>query len=138
MSDILPRRDGTLDGLRASPLDPTVWQQILGAVRAQHPSLNRTWFDQMVPRQLTNGVIQVTCAKSAELNFCQSQCQQPFTAAAQQVTGGDHPGEYSDHVALNDLAACYDHPLAVPALGGLAWLGGKLGTRRAVIARGGL
>jgi chromosomal replication initiator protein len=67
--------------------DPTAWQQILQAVRAQHPSLNRVWFDQLVPRQLTNGVIQVTVATPAQLNFCQGQCQQPFTSAAQQVTG---------------------------------------------------
>jgi chromosomal replication initiator protein len=68
-------------------LDATIWQHILQAVRTQHPSLNRVWFDQMVPRQLTNGVIQATVATPAQLNFCQSQCQQPFTAAAQQVTG---------------------------------------------------
>jgi chromosomal replication initiator protein len=68
-------------------LDPTVWQQILQAVRGQHPSLNRVWFDQMVPKQLTNGVIQATVSTPAQLNFCQSQCQQPFTAAAQAVTG---------------------------------------------------
>jgi chromosomal replication initiator protein len=36
---------------------------------------------------LTNGVIQVTVATPAQLNFCQSQCQQPFTHAAQNVTG---------------------------------------------------
>ena len=41
----------------------------------------------MTPRQLTNGVIQVTVATPAQLNFCQGQCQQPFTAAAQTVTG---------------------------------------------------
>ena len=70
-----------------SPLDATVWQHILNAVRSQHPSLNRVWFDQMVPRQLTNGVIQVTVATPAQLNFCQGQCQQPFTSAAQQITG---------------------------------------------------
>jgi chromosomal replication initiator protein len=68
-------------------LDPAVWQKMLQAVRLQHPSLNRVWFDQMVPRQLTNGVIQVTVGTAAQLNFCQSQCQTPFTAAAQAVTG---------------------------------------------------
>jgi chromosomal replication initiator protein len=68
-------------------LDGTVWQNILQSVRNHHPSLNRVWFDQMVPRQLTNGVIQATVATPAQLNFCQSQCQQPFTAAAQAVTG---------------------------------------------------
>ncbi len=74
---------------RRSPevFDAAVWQKILHTVRAQHPSLNRVWFDQMTPRQLTNGVIQVTVATAAQLNFCQSQCQQPFTSGAQAVTG---------------------------------------------------
>ncbi len=56
-------------------------------MRINHPSLNRVWFDQMSPRQLTNGVIQATVKTPAQLSFCQSQCQQPFTASAQQVTG---------------------------------------------------
>jgi chromosomal replication initiator protein len=68
-------------------LDPAVWQRILTQVRIQHPGLNRVWFDSMVPRQLTNGVIQVTVATPAQMNFCQGQCQQPFTTAAQSVTG---------------------------------------------------
>ena len=68
-------------------LDSVIWQSILQQVRAQHPSLNRVWFDQLVARQLTNGVIQVTVITPAQLNFCQSQCQHPFTAAAQAVTG---------------------------------------------------
>src|SRR5215475_8905942 len=71
----------------AHPLDSSVWQQILHTVRTQHPSLHRVWFDQLAPRQLTNGVIQVIVATPAQLNFCQSQCQQPFTAAAQSLTG---------------------------------------------------
>jgi chromosomal replication initiator protein len=66
-------------------LDQTTWIRMLQTVRAQHPSLNRSWFDQLAPRQLTNGVIQVYVATPAQLNFCQNQCQQPFTAAAQQV-----------------------------------------------------
>src|SRR5687768_3580725 len=70
-----------------NPFDPSIWNLVLQAVRTQHPSLNRVWFDQMVPRQLTNGVIQVTVGTAAQLNFCQSQCQTPFTAAAQAVTG---------------------------------------------------
>ena len=68
-------------------LDQTIWQRILQNVRHNHPSLNRVWFDQMVPRQLSGGVIQVTVSTPAQLNFCQSQCQQPFTAAAQAITG---------------------------------------------------
>ena len=70
-----------------TPLDPRAWQQMLQHVRTAYPTLNRVWFDQLIPRQLTNGVIQVLVSTAAQLNFCQSQCQQPFTAAAQSVTG---------------------------------------------------
>jgi chromosomal replication initiator protein len=83
-----PARDaGNRRPIEPAAVDPALWQQILQKVRLQHPTLNRVWFDQMVPRQLTNGMMQVTVATSAQLNFCQSQCQQPFTTAAQQVTG---------------------------------------------------
>src|SRR5688572_13374883 len=82
-----PPREAPARRADAPVVDPAIWQQVLQAVRAQHPSLNRTWFDQLVPRQLTNGVIQVTVATPAQLNFCQSQCQQPFTTAAQAITG---------------------------------------------------
>jgi chromosomal replication initiator protein len=69
----------------ALTLDPTTWQRILQIVRTQHPSLNRSWFDQLAPRQITNGVIQVNVNTPAQLNFCQGQCQQPFTQAAQII-----------------------------------------------------
>src|SRR3954451_4072134 len=70
----------------ASPvLDPTSWQKILQIVRTQHPSLNRSWFDQLAPRQLNNGGLQVNVATPAQLMFCQSQCQQPFTQAAEVI-----------------------------------------------------
>jgi chromosomal replication initiator protein len=68
-------------------LEPRTWQQILAIVRQHHAGLHRAWFDQMTPRLLGNGMIQVTVATPAQLGFCQTQCQQPFTAAAQQVTG---------------------------------------------------
>jgi chromosomal replication initiator protein len=82
-----PGRYGARRSNESPHLDPSVWQKVLQGVRAQHASLNRVWFDAMVPRQLTNGVIQVTVDTPAQLNFCQNQCQQPFTAAAQSVTG---------------------------------------------------
>ncbi len=78
------------EAIRRAPepsFDAAVWQRILQNVRAQHPSLSRTWFDEMTPRQLTNGVIQVTVGTAAQLNFCVNQCQQPFTGAAQTITG---------------------------------------------------
>src|SRR6185295_6795320 len=67
-------------------LDPALWRHILQTVRTQHPALNRTWFDQMSPRQMPNGVIHIQVASAAQLNFCQNQCQQAFTNAAQTIT----------------------------------------------------
>src|SRR5687767_6046866 len=82
-----PSRENGRRGAEITPLDPSIWRQILQGVRNQHPSLHRNWFDQMTPRQLTNGVIQVVVTSAAQLHFCQHQCQAPFTAAAQSVTG---------------------------------------------------
>ena len=82
-----PSRENGRRGAEITPLDPSIWRQILQVVKNQHPSLHRNWFDQMTPRQLTNGVIQVVVGSSAQLHFCQHQCQAPFTAAAQGVTG---------------------------------------------------
>ena len=68
-------------------LDPALWRQLLDHVRLHHPTLNRLWFDQMQPRQLSGGVIQVMVGNAAQVNFCQNQCQQPFSQAAQIATG---------------------------------------------------
>jgi chromosomal replication initiator protein len=84
---LVSRQNPPRGAAERAAFDATLWQQILQAVRTQHPTLHRLWFDQMSPRQLTNGIIQVTVATPAQLNFCQNQCQQPFTAAAQQATG---------------------------------------------------
>lgn len=78
-----PRRAGA----DAPLLDTPTWQRIVARVRAVHPTLHRQWFDDMVPRQLTNGVIQVTVPTVAQLSFSQNQLQQPFTHAAQEATG---------------------------------------------------
>jgi chromosomal replication initiator protein len=88
LNTILPAK-GEASARRAheSAFDPSVWQKILQEVRNHHPDLNRDWFDQLVPRQITNGVIQVTVPTMAQLNFCQGRCQKPFTVAAQLATG---------------------------------------------------
>jgi chromosomal replication initiator protein len=70
-----------------TPLEAGVWQKILATVKAHHPSLHRTWFDELTARQLTNGTIQVVTPRWAQLHFLQTQCQQPFIHAAQSVTG---------------------------------------------------
>ncbi len=69
----------------APRLDAGVWHRILTHVRLTNPTLNRVWFDTLVPRQLDNGSIHVTCRTVAELNFLSASGQQPFNAAAQAV-----------------------------------------------------
>ena len=74
-------------GYSSAPrLDAGVWHRILTNVRLMHPTLNRAWFDSLVPRQLPNGVIHVSCDTLAQLNFLTGSCQQAFISAAQQVT----------------------------------------------------
>jgi chromosomal replication initiator protein len=81
------QREASVRRAQQTIFDPAVWQLILREVRTQHPSLNRVWFDELVPRHLTPGVIQVTVPTQAHLNFCQGPCQTPFSVAAQQITG---------------------------------------------------
>jgi chromosomal replication initiator protein len=83
----LARETAVRRAVEVPPFDPRSWQQIVAVVRANHAALHRSWFDQMTPKQLSNGVIQVTVQTPAQLAFCQTQCQHPFTAAAQQITG---------------------------------------------------
>ena len=68
-------------------LDGGIWRQILQTVRSQHPTLHRIWFDQMAPRAMSNGTIQVTVKTPAQLSFCQGPCREAFTSAAQAATG---------------------------------------------------
>ena len=83
----LPPLDDSKAGYAAAPkLDAGLWRRILTHVRLTHPSLNRVWFDTLVPRQLSNGVVHVVCETVAQLNFLTGQCQEPFTAACQAVT----------------------------------------------------
>jgi chromosomal replication initiator protein len=68
-----------------TPLDASLWARIVGRVRHQHPTLSRLWFDQLIAKQLSPMVIQVTVPTLAQLNFCQNQLQQPFTSAAMDI-----------------------------------------------------
>jgi chromosomal replication initiator protein len=83
----LPVREPARRAAEATALDPALWRHMLQQVRAQHPGLARAWFDQMVPRLMPNGVIQIQVSSAAQLHFCQNQCQQAFTNSAQQLTG---------------------------------------------------
>ena len=83
---VQPLDDSDAGYANAPRIDAGVWRRILTHVRLTHPSLNRVWFDTLVPRQLSNGVVHVVCETLPQLNFLTGQCQEPFTAATQAVT----------------------------------------------------
>ncbi|MFT3784619.1 MAG: chromosomal replication initiator protein DnaA [Tepidisphaeraceae bacterium] len=68
-------------------LDAATWGRILARVRQQHPTLNRTWFDELSARLVGTMTIQVLVPTIAQLNFCQQQLAEPFKSAAMEVTG---------------------------------------------------
>lgn len=83
----LSTRPGTGRRPEGNPVEMGVWGKILTRVREKHPTLNRQWFDQLAARQLSPMVVQVSVPSVAQLNFCQTQLQQPFTESAMEVTG---------------------------------------------------
>ena len=89
-----PRTGDSRNGTESSPdsrqarlVDVQIWTRVLQSVQHRHPTLYRIWFNELEARQLTNGVIQVSTPTVAHLNYCQTQLQAPFTAAAQEATG---------------------------------------------------
>jgi chromosomal replication initiator protein len=85
-----PRDGGTVRKpvVEQALLDSQTWTEILRLVRNQHPNLNRVWFDELTAFEIGNGtIVQIRTSNLPQYNFLQTQCQQPFTAAAQAATG---------------------------------------------------
>jgi chromosomal replication initiator protein len=70
-----------------SGLSETVWADILGHVRTNHPAISRGWFSQLHPGSLTGGVLTVLAANDAQLSYLNDHCVRPFVEAAQAATG---------------------------------------------------
>lgn len=68
--------------------DTTQWQNVLGVLKERHAPICRQWFyDDLSPGQLNNGLLEIHTATAVQQNYLQKKCVEPFTDAAQAVTG---------------------------------------------------
>ncbi|MEO0587953.1 MAG: chromosomal replication initiator protein DnaA [Planctomycetota bacterium] len=56
-------------------------------LRQQHPAICRQWFEQLEPVDLDAGLLRVRTAGPVQQKYLQKKCLDPFTEAAQSVTG---------------------------------------------------
>lgn len=65
----------------------TVWKDIIGQFRVNHPQLVRGWFCDLKPEQMSGGVIRIQAANYAQVRYLEQHCRLALTEAAQASTG---------------------------------------------------
>ena len=68
-------------------LDDALWRDMMGYLRDKHSPICRQWFENLEPQKLDGGLMQVRTASKVQQAYLQNRCRDPFTEAAQQVTG---------------------------------------------------
>ena len=68
--------------------DAASWDQMLEVLKERYPIICRQWFqDDLNPGLLDGGVLQIQTTTAVQQNYLQKRCLEPFTEAAQEVTG---------------------------------------------------
>jgi chromosomal replication initiator protein len=70
-----------------APALATVWEDIIGQVRLNHPDLVRGWFAQLHPLSLEGGVLQIRAANRAQVRYLTQHCLRAIVESAQAATG---------------------------------------------------
>ncbi|MCH7812427.1 MAG: chromosomal replication initiator protein DnaA [Planctomycetes bacterium] len=65
----------------------TVWDDILGHVRINHPDVVRGWFAQLEPLELSGGVLHVRTKNHAQLRYLEQHCRTALAEGAQAALG---------------------------------------------------
>lgn len=65
----------------------TMWNDILGYVRLNHPQLVRGWFADLVLAKVENGVVHISARNRAQSEYLQYHGYAAFSQAAQAATG---------------------------------------------------
>jgi chromosomal replication initiator protein len=65
----------------------TVWNDILGHFRVNHPQLVRGWFVDLEPTRLDGGVLRIRARNGAQLRYLEKHCRVAFIEAGQAATG---------------------------------------------------
>lgn len=68
-------------------ISDTVWADVLGHVRLNHPVLSRGWFVQLQPGTMDGGQLTILAANDAQLAYLRDHCTPAFVEAAQAATG---------------------------------------------------
>ena len=68
-------------------LGPTLWRDIMGFLRRNHPTICRRWFEDLQPIDLKAGTLRIRTRTAVQKGYLQQHCQEHFTEAAQDVTG---------------------------------------------------
>ncbi|MFA9478457.1 chromosomal replication initiator protein DnaA [Phycisphaerales bacterium AB-hyl4] len=68
-------------------LDPALWRDIMTYLRRRHAPICRQWFEDLDLVAMDSGLLQVRTSSSVQRNYLQNKCLDPFTEAAQAVTG---------------------------------------------------
>ncbi|MEM1097538.1 MAG: chromosomal replication initiator protein DnaA [Planctomycetota bacterium] len=68
-------------------LDDALWRDMMGYLRDKHAPICRQWFENLEPQALAGGLMQVRAESKVQQAYLQNRCREPFTEAAQQVTG---------------------------------------------------
>ena len=68
-------------------VDQQLWRDIMDYLRRKHPAICRQWFDELRPLELQGGLLRVHSPNPVQQNYLQKKCLEPFTEAAQAVTG---------------------------------------------------
>ncbi|HRX85545.1 MAG TPA: chromosomal replication initiator protein DnaA [Phycisphaerae bacterium] len=90
-------------------LQPSVWEDILGHVRVQHPELVRGWFSQLEPRSLYGGILRIRAQNPLQVRYLDDLCRVAFTESAQAALGQLVSAAFeSDEVGGNGHAASKD------------------------------
>ena len=68
-------------------LDPALWRDMTAYLREKHAPVCRQWFEDLEPEKLASGLLEIRTGTAVQQNYLQKRCLEPFTEAAQQVTG---------------------------------------------------
>jgi chromosomal replication initiator protein len=65
----------------------TVWSDVLGQVRLNHPQLVRGWFGDLQLTNVETGIVRIQARNHAQFNYLQRHCRVAFLEASQAATG---------------------------------------------------
>lgn len=84
-------------------LDPALWRDMMEYLRRRHAPICRQWFEDLEPVELDAGLLKVQTPNGVQQNYLQQRCLEPFTEAAQAVTGALVAVRFvTDHTPRND------------------------------------